>query len=196
MLLKYILAGFLCIFWHISDAQIMYRSRYTSAFLLEGFGISPIASVNYERAPLRYHKYFIAGRVGVGILPAKAGNGGGISIPVGASCNWLVNNLEKGIYRRVMNKCRTKPSKTGTETFLESGVGYARIIYPSEQRNYYNVLVGVRTNFFFDSPPKVNVFYARITLNPRVTRKGLLFYEKTLEGGQNFYGGVSVGMSL
>ena len=170
----------------------MYRSRYKNAFLVEGFGVSPIMSINYERAAIRLTNSFYSGRIGVGFLPAKRGSGAGFSIPVQASYNFKLPKLVQD-YIRSLN---TFPPRFKFETFIESGVGGARIIYPEEQRNYYNVFLGIREQLLIDIPPKPKVIYARISINPRVTRKGLVFYETTDLGGQNFFGGFALGFSF
>jgi hypothetical protein len=180
------------------SAQLIYRSRYKSAILFEGFGLSPIMSVNYEMAPLRYHKSFVSGRVGLGYLPASGGNGAGYSFPVGASYNMLINNLKKGISSRVMNKCKSKPPKFDLEYFLETGVGYSWVVYPSgPDRNYFNLLGAIKAQLVIDTPPKPKVFQVKVSVNPRYDpNKGLLFYEVSRTGGQNFFGGFAIGFSI
>jgi hypothetical protein len=180
------------------SAQLMYRSRYKSAILVEGFGLSPIMSINYEMAPLRYHKSYVSGRIGLGYLPATRGNGAGISFPVGASYNMLINNLKKGISSRVMNKCRSKPPKFDLEYFVEVGAGYSWVVYPSgPDRNYFNVLAALKTQLLIDIPPKPKVIQLKISVNPRIDKdKGLIFYESSSLGGQNFYGGFAIGFSI
>lgn len=178
-------------------SQLMYRSRYKSAIVAEGFGLSPIMSVNYEIAPIRYHKSFATARLGFGYLPAGFGQGAGFSIPMGASYNILINNLKKGLTSRVMNKCKSKPPLFDLEYFLELGGGYARIIYPtSTNRNYFNLVAAFRTHLVIDIPPKPKVFQLKISVTPRVRRSGLVFYEASPTGGQNFYGGFSLGFSI
>jgi hypothetical protein len=180
-----------------ASAQIMYRSRYKSAVLIEGFGISPIMSVNYEMAPLRYHKSFVAARIGLGYLPAGNGNGAGISFPMGASYNMLVNNLKKGIASRVANKCRAKPPKFDLEYFVEVGGGYSWVVYPTgPDRNYFNVLVALKTHLVINTPPKPRVIQLKISVNPRVDKSGLTFYETSSLGSENFYGGFAIGFSI
>ena len=180
-----------------ATGQLMYRSRYKSAILIEGFGISPIMSVNYELAPLRYHKSFAAARMGIGYLPASHGNGAGFSFPMGASYNILVNNLKKGIASRVMTKCKSKPPKFDLEYFIEVGGGYSWVIYPSgPDRNYFNVLAAFKMQLVIEVPPKPHVFQIKVSINPRVDRRGLTFYEVSPLGGQNFFGGIAIGFSI
>ncbi len=176
-----------------ASGQIMYRSRYKSAILAEGFGVSPIMSVNYEWAPVLLHQSFYTGRIGLGFLPARKGSGAGFSIPLQASYNFKLPKLVQD-YIRSLN---TFPPRFKFETFIESGVGGARIVYPGqEQRNYYNLVLGLREQLLIDIPPKPRVIYARVTINPRIRRQGLVFYEVTEGGGQNFFGGVALGVSF
>lgn len=178
-------------------SQIMYRSRYKSAILLEGFGIGPIMSANYEMAPLRYKRSYAAARIGLGYLPAGYGSGAGFSIPTGASYNLLLNNLKKGIANRVMMKCRSKPPKFDIEYFAEFGGGYAKIIYPtSTNRNYFNVLFALKSQLLIDIPPNPKVIQLKVSINPRVNKSGLTFYEISPKGGQNFFGGFALGVSI
>ncbi|UBM57977.1 hypothetical protein LAG90_14305 [Marinilongibacter aquaticus] len=185
------------LFASAAHAQIMYRSRYKSALLLEGFGLSPIMSVNYEAVPLRYHKSYISGRVGLGYMPASLGNGAGISFPVGVSYNFMLNNL-KAIRSRMMNKCKSMPAKVAMEYFVEMGPGYSHVIYPSTNtnRNYFNALLALKGQMFIDIPPKLRVITFKVSVNPRVYKDGLKFYEKTIYGGKNFFGGFAIGFSI
>jgi hypothetical protein len=97
-------------------------------------------------------------------------------------------------YIRSLN---TFPPRFKFETFIESGVGAAYIVYPGqEQRTYFNLVLGLREQLIIDIPPKPKVIYARITINPRVRREGLVFYEVTDGGGQNFFGGFALGFSI
>ena len=175
-------------------SQIQYRSRYKSAILFEGFGIGPVMSANYEIAPLRYKKGFFAARAGFGFLPAAAGNGAGFSLPVGVTYNYLINNLRKGIASRVMNKCRSKPPKFAFEYFLETGLGYAKIVYPSSaNRDYINIYTAFKTQLVIDIPPKPRVIQFKVSVNPRVDipKRTLLFIDKN-----TFLGGFALGISI
>ncbi len=175
----------------------MYRSRYKSAILLEGFGIGPIMSVNYEMTPIRNQKSYFAGRIGLGYLPANFGNGAGYSIPAGATYNVLLNNLKKGIYKRVMNKCKTKPPKFDLEYFAEMGGGHSWVIYPtSTNRHYFNAYGALKVHMLFDIPPKTKVISLKVSINPRINRSGITFYESSPLGGENFFGGFALGFSL
>ncbi len=180
-----------------ASGQLMYRSRYKSAILFEGFGISPIMSVNYEMAPLRYHKSFAAARIGIGYLPASNGNGAGLSFPFGASYNILANNLKKGIASRVNTKCKSKPPKFDLEYFVEMGGGYSWVVYPTgPDRNYFNVLMAIKAHLVIDTPPKPRVIQLKISVNPRIDKTGLTFYQASPLGGENFYGGFAIGFSI
>ncbi|MFT4735071.1 MAG: hypothetical protein ACI9DJ_002277 [Algoriphagus sp.] len=175
-------------------SQIQYRSRYKSALLAEGFGIGPVMSVNYEIAPIRYKSGFLAARVGLGFLPAAKGNGAGFSIPVGVTYNFLINNLRKGIASRVMNKCRSSPPKFALEYFLETGLGYAKIVYPaSANRDYVTLYTAIKTQLVIDIPPKPRVIQIKMSINPRldIPDREILFFE-----GNTFLGGFALGISI
>jgi hypothetical protein len=177
----------------IAEGQFIYRTQYTSALMVEGFGISPIVSANYEWAPIRLNKSFYVARIGFGFIPGERGTGSGFSIPVQTSYVFKLPKLVSD-YMRSLN---TFPPKLRFESFIETGVGGARIIYPGkDQRNYYNLFLGFRQQLLIDTPPKPRIIYARIGINPRVNRKGLVFFENNANGGQNFFGGIALGVSL
>lgn len=182
-----LLHGLLC------DAQIMYSSRFDGAVSAELFGVSPIMSVNYEKVLKQNLNSFYSVRGGFGYLPAANGNGAGFSIPIEATYNKKLLLAEiMGI--KLLN---TFPRRFQFEPFLQGGIGYARIIYPGgDQRNYYNLVLKIRGQFIIKVPPKPKIFFLSVGVNPRVRRRGLVFYESTPGGGENFYGGLSVGMGL
>ncbi len=181
----------------------MYRTRYKTAILTEMFGISPIASINYEIAPLRYQRNFFTSRVGVGYIPGSKNPPKGIpsdygfSFPVGITYNYLVNNLKKGIKKRVMNKCKTKPPKVDFEWFLETGAGCSFAFYQkSSPRQYYYGIIGLRQQMVIDIPPKPKVIYLRVTINPQYFNHKVRIITPLSNGGYAFSGGVSLGFSL
>lgn len=171
----------------------MYSSRFESAVSAEVFGVSPIMSINYERVLKENLNSFYSVRGGLGYLPATKGNGAGISIPIEASFNkkLLLADLT-GI--KLMN---TFPRRFLFEPFIQAGLGYARIMYPGgDQRNYVNLVFKIRGQFIIKVPPKPKIFFLSVGVNPRIKRSGLVFYEATPGGGENFYGGLSLGMGL
>lgn len=189
---KYLFCAiFICIA-QASFSQIMYRSRYTSALIVEGFGISPIMSVNYENAIVRRKKHFYTTRFGIGYLPARKGSPRGISVPVQASYVFMLPKLLQDFIRPL----NTFPPRYKLETFVETGPGYSHIFYKNDNRGYINAFLGIRQQLLIDIPPKPTVIFARISVNPRINRKGLVFYERTEGGGQNFFGGFALGVSL
>ncbi|MGR3811752.1 hypothetical protein [Jiulongibacter sp. NS-SX5] len=189
---KYLLFLVLIVGTHEVCGQIMYRSRYNSAIMAEGFGISPIMSINYENAFIRNKKSFYTGRIGVGYLPAKRNSPRGVSIPVQMSYNFMLPKVLKDLVRPL----NTFPPRLKFETFIETGAGYSRVIYKEDNRGYANLFLGIRPQLLIDIPPKPTVIFARISINPRVNRKGLVFYERTDGGGQNFFGGFALGVSI
>ncbi len=186
-----------------STAQFMYRTRYKSALQAEVFGISPIMSINYEAAPIRFERNFLAAKVGVGYIPGTSNPApgmpadAGISFPVGVSYNYLLNNLKKGVFKRVMNKCKTKPPKFAVEYFAEAGAGASFAFYSiSDPRQYYYAVFGFRQQMVIDIPPKPKVIYLRATINPQYFDNRFRIISKTGSGGYAFNGGISLGFSL
>ncbi|WP_304236790.1 hypothetical protein [Jiulongibacter sediminis] len=189
---KYLLCAVLLAMAQSSFSQIEYRTRYQSAIIAEGFGISPVMSINYENAIVRRQKHFYTTRIGVGFLPAKRSSPKGISIPVQASYVFMLPKLLKDFLRPL----NTFPPRFKFETFIETGPGYSHIFYKNDNRGYINAFLGIRQQLLIDIPPKPTVIFARISVNPRVNRKGLVFYERTDGGGQNFFGGFALGVSI
>jgi hypothetical protein len=170
----------------------MYRTRYTSAVVVEGFATSPIFSINYEYLPVRWRSSFMSLRGGIGFLPgggissANVNNGAGASFPVTATYNFLFNNLRKRIFNRVSVKCKSAPSRIASELFGEAGLGYTLGAYPNGdiRHNSYFIL-GVRQQVVFDIPPHPRVIFLRANLTPSYAL-----------GEFELRGGVSLGISI
>lgn len=177
----------------ICSAQIMYRTRYVGAIMFETFGISPIASVNYEVLPIRWRNSFVSTRVGLGIVPggkstttAFVTNAGGFSLPASLTYNLLFNNLRKGIYRRVYKRCKSAPSRVAAETFGEIGGGYAMTASRTSEIRHYNFgILGLRQQVVFDIPPHPRVLYVRGAVTPAY-----------VENKWELRGGLGLGISL
>lgn len=171
----------------------MYRTRYKSAIMAETFAISPIASINYEYLPVRWTNSFISTRVGLGFLPGgkdtgtgSVTNGGGVSIPTSLTYNYLINNLRRGINKRVSVKCKSAPSKIASEWFVEIGAGYTLAAYrTTETRNFTFGVLGLRQQIVFDIPPHPRVVFLRINVTPSYSI-----------GKYELRGGVGLGVSL
>lgn len=171
----------------------MYRTRYKSAIMVETFAISPIGSVNYEYLPIRWRNGFLATRIGLGFLPGgqetDAGsvtNGGGVSIPTSVTYNYLVNNLRKGINKRVNVRCKSAPSKVAAEWFVEAGAGYTLAAYrTTETRSFMFGIIGLRQQVVFDIPPHPRVIFLRLNATPSYS-----------VGKYELRGGISLGVSL
>ncbi len=174
-----------------SQSQIMYRTRYKSAIMVETFAISPIGSINYEYLPIRWQHSFLATRVGLGFLPGGQGTGsvtnaGGISIPTSVTYNYLINNLRKGINKRVSLRCKSAPSKIAAEWFAEIGAGYTLAAYrTNETRSFSFAIFGLRQQIIFDIPPHPRVVFLRLNATPSYSI-----------GKYEIRGGVSLGISL
>lgn len=176
-----------------SQAQIMYRTRYRTAIMAESFAISPLGSINVEYLPVRWQNSFLALRTGFGFLPGgqstgvgEVANGGGISIPTSVTYNYLINNLRKGINKRVSVKCKSAPSKIAAEWFVEAGAGVTPIAYRSaDTRTYTFGILGLRQQVIFDIPPHPRVVFLRVNVTPAY-----------VEGKYETRGGVSLGVSL
>lgn len=181
----------------------MYSTRYKSAIQLEGFGQSPIVSLNYEIAPIRYKRGFWTGRIGLGYMPGMLNpppglsGGSGFSLPVGVSYNMLLNNLKRDLVRRVMTRCKTMPPKVDVEWFLEGGGGYSLVVYPSdENRQFIFSNIGIRSQLVINIPPKPRVIYARVSLNPVFFNNQVTLLYRSPGGGYRFFGGFALGTSI
>lgn len=177
-------------FWD-SDAQIMYRTRYTTAIMAELTPSSIFPTVNVEYLPARFQNSFIAMRGGMGFEPSSSFTASGVMFPASVTYNILFNNLRKRIFNRVYNKCKSAPSKIATEIFGEIGLGNQFSTYANTTTlNRSMAIIGVRQQVIFDIPPRPRVVFVRANLTPMVyTNKGF--------GNIEFQkGGVSVGMSF
>lgn len=171
----------------------MYRTRYHSAIMVETFAISPIGSINYEYLPVRWRNGFLATRIGLGFLPGgketdvgSVTNGGGISVPTSITYNYLINNLRRGINKRVNVKCKSAPSKIASEWFVEAGLGYTFGAYrTTETRSFTFGILGLRQQIVFDIPPHPRVVFIRVNATPSYS-----------VGKYELRGGVSLGVSL
>ncbi|MFY7909559.1 MAG: hypothetical protein ACOVO2_08405, partial [Emticicia sp.] len=147
----------------------MYRTRYRTAVMAESFAISPLGSVNIEYLPVRWRNSFLSLRGGLGFIPGgkdtgvgEVANGGGVSLPVSVTYNYLINNLRKGINKRVSVKCKSAPSKIAAEWFVEVGAGATPVAYRSaETRTYSFAILGLRQQVVFDIPPHPRVVFLR-----------------------------------
>lgn len=177
----------------ISQAQIMYRTRYRTAIMVESFAISPLGSINVEYLPVRWQNSFLALRTGIGFLPGgqatavgQVANGGGVSVPTSVTYNYLINNLRKGINKRVSVKCKSAPSKIAAEWFVELGAGATPIAYRSaDTRTYAFGIFGIRQQVIFDIPPHPRVVFLRANVTPSYVL-----------GNYELRGGISLGVSL
>lgn len=171
----------------------MYRTRYRTAIMAESFAISPLGSINVEYLPVRWKNSFMAMRTGIGFLPGgqatgvgEVANGGGISVPTSVTYNYLINNLRKGINKRVSVKCKSAPSKIAAEWFVELGAGATPIAYRSaDTRTYTFGILGLRQQVIFDIPPHPRVVFLRANVTPSY-----------VEGKYELRGGLSLGVSL
>ncbi len=170
----------------------MYRTRYTSAIMVETFATSPILSVNYEHLPIRWRTSFLSLRAGVGYVPGggtnsiNVSNSAGVSLPVTTTYNFLFNNLRKRIFNRVYKRCKSAPSKIASEMFGEVGAGYTFAAYPgNDTRHFGFLIVGIRQQVVFDIPPHPRVVYVRANVTPSYAQSK---YE--------LRGGISLGISI
>jgi len=175
-----------------ANAQIMYRTRYRTAIMVESFAISPLGSINVEYLPIRWKTSFLALRTGFGFLPGGKSvgtaptNGGGISVPTSVTYNYLINNLRRGINKRVSLRCQSAPSKIASEFFVEMGAGFTPIAYRgSETRSYSFGIIGLRQQVVFDVPPRPRVVFIRVNFTPSYSF-----------GNFELRGGLGLGVSL
>ncbi len=173
-----------------APAQIMYRTRYTTAMMVE---MSPsnsfLPTLNVEYLPVRYQTSFISLRGGMGYEPN--GNVSGVMFPTSVSYNLLFNNLRKRIFNRVYVKCKSAPSKISSEFFGEIGLGNQFSTYnDTSTLNRLMGIIGVRQQVIFDIPPKPRVVFIRAVLTP-------LYYTNKTHQSFNFQsGGLSMGVSF
>lgn len=161
--------------------------------MVESFAISPLGSINVEYLPVRWQNSFLAIRTGFGFLPGgksvgggTSANGAGISIPTSVTYNYLINNLRKGINKRVAVKCKSAPSKIASEWFVEMGAGFTPVVYRSaEARSYSFAIFGLRQQVIFDIPPHPRVVFLRVNFTPSYSF-----------GKYELRGGLSLGVSL
>jgi hypothetical protein len=161
--------------------------------MAESFAISPLGSINVEYLPVRWQNSFLALRTGFGILPGghstgvgQVANGGGVSVPTSVTYNYLINNLRRGINKRVSVKCKSAPSKIAAEWFIEMGAGFTPIAYRSADTKTYTFgIIGLRQQVIFDIPPHPRVVFLRVNATPSYSI-----------GGFEVRGGVSLGVSL
>ena len=175
-----------------ANAQVMYRTRYRTAIMAESFAISPLGSINVEYLPIRWKNSFLALRTGFGFLPGgkSVGTapaiGGGISVPTSVTYNYLINNLRRGINKRVSLRCQSAPSKIASEFFIEMGAGFTPIAYRgSETRSYSFGIIGLRQQVVFDVPPRPRVVFLRVNFTPSYSF-----------GKFELRGGLGLGVSL
>jgi hypothetical protein len=195
----YLLLLFFLTAGHLAHAQLMYRTRYSHALVVESYGISPNISVNYENAFLRFKSSFVAARAGVGYTfgGILSDNTGGLSFPMGLTLNKTANNFRRKMTNRVLNKCQAAPPKLATETFFEFGLGYTYVHYPSSiDRNYLWGIVGLRQQLVIDIPPKPRVLFLKVHLTPQYYQGQIDFINLRLGGGGGIRAGISVGTSL
>ena len=193
-LVKYFLTLILIItLVETTNAQIMYRTRYRTAIMVESFAISPLGSINVEFLPVRWKNSFLALRTGFGFLPGgksvatgSAANGAGISIPTSVTYNYLINNLRRGINKRVAVRCQSAPSKIASEWFIEMGAGFTPVAYKgTETRSYSFGIFGLRQQVIFDIPPHPRVVFLRVNFTPSYSF-----------GKYELRGGLGLGVSL
>jgi hypothetical protein len=98
----------------------------------------------------------------------------------------LINNLRKGINKRVSVKCKSAPSKIASEWFVEIGAGITPVAYRSAETRIYNFgILGLRQQVVFDIPPRPRVVFLRVNVTPSYA-----------VGKYELRGGLSLGVSL
>lgn len=205
MKLKFIFWLLLCLSY-TSFGQISYRTRYQRAVLIETFASSPIFSVNIENAVNRRMKSFTTLRYGVGFVPGSKKSTGfgwvnnGISLPVGVTQNFNVNNLQRRVKMRVSMRCKSTPSKIALEWFGEVGASYTPIFYGiSAPKHVATGIIGLRQQVIFDIPPKPKVIFVKIQYTPNYSHGSLSWNPFDIlssnSGGLSVFG-ASLGFSF
>ncbi|MBK9935436.1 MAG: hypothetical protein IPP61_05935 [Cytophagaceae bacterium] len=181
-----------------SSGQISYRTRYKKALTVEVFGVSPIASINYEKAFNRKMKSFNTFRVGAGLVPGSMSwiglKDGGLSLPIAVTQNVNLNNLKKRVKHRVSLRCKATPSKVSVEWFGEFGLSYTPVLYANEvPRNYIFGIVGLRQQIVIDIPPKPKVIFLKIQYTPKYYQKHFSYF---IDSHTSSIAGISLGFSI
>lgn len=158
---------FLC---NEASSQIAFRTRYKSAFYIEGLGTSPFFSIGLEHAPVRHMKDFTTMRIGVGGIFGNTGatllKDAALTIPMSVTKSYVVNNLKKRAKYRVSLRCKAVPPKVATEWFFEIGGGYTPVISKADVRHRIYGIIALRQQLIIDIPPKPKVFYLKVQYNP------------------------------
>lgn len=188
----------LLLFSITSNGQISYRTRYKKALTFEVFGVSPIASVNYEKAFNRKMKSFNTFRMGFGLVPGSMSLVGlkdaGLSLPIAMTQNFNLNNLKKRVKHRVSLRCKATPSKISVEWFGEAGLSYTPVFYRNEDpRNYLFGIVGLRQQIVIDIPPKPKVVFLKVQYTPKYYQKHFSYF---IDSHNSSIAGISLGFSF
>lgn len=180
------------------SGQISYRTRYRKAITFNVFGASPIASVNYEKAFNRKMKSFNTFSMGAGLMPGSFSKDflrdTGLSLPIGLTQNFNLNNLKKRVKHRVSLRCKATPSKISAEWFGEAGLSYSPILYTNEPvRHYFFGVLGVRQQIVIDIPPKPKVIFLKFQYTPKYYDKQFTFF---FDSSLSSIAGISLGFSF
>lgn len=183
-----------------SLAQIYYKTRYKAALFVEVLGISPFGSLNLEFCPIKKEKSFFTIRAGSGYVPgSKKPNvdgkkDNGISIPVGISYNFILNNLKRQFKYRISLRCNPHPPRISIESFGELGLGHTT--YFTNVTGYKQFtfgIISIRNQIAFGSEYKKHVLFLKTQFNPFYHNKTFSLFPST---GSVFGLGASIGFSI
>ncbi len=183
-----------------SLAQISYKTRYKTALFVELLGISPFSSLNLEFCPIKNEKSFFSIRAGSGYLPgSKKPNvdgkkDNGMSIPLGISYNFILNNLKRQFKYRISMRCNPRPPRISVETFGEFGLGLTYIFTNVTGFKQYRFgIIGIRNQIAFGSEYKKHVLFLKTQFNPFYHNNAFTLFPSS--GSVSGFG-ASLGLSI
>lgn len=186
-------------------SQWNYKSRYTQGYYAEFGGLSRGASFNYNRILYDAPKGFLSSSIGVAYIygyatvPGEPNPGGyqnsGLGIPVSATYNYSLGNLDQRLRSRMTKKCITRPPRYHLDWFAEGGGGLTPSFFNkgSNERNrvvYFGTL-GLRSQLKVSRPYRDNdlVVFIRGGISPFYDKKNFHFTQLG-----SVYGSVGFGM--
>jgi hypothetical protein len=173
------------------SAHSQYNSRFTQGYYVEAGGFSRGLSFNYTRMFLPTKKSFVAGSIGAAYIWGASSNPGepnpmgfensGLGIPVTATYNYSLGNLDYKLVQRFNRDCYRRPPRLLIDWFLEGGGGLVPSFYNKNSPINNKVIVqgyaGIRTQIKAPRPYKENdiVWFTRLGFSPYYASKTMHF---------------------
>ncbi|MCD8540092.1 MAG: hypothetical protein LRY55_10230 [Leadbetterella sp.] len=172
-------------------SQWNYKSRYTQGYYAEFGGLSRGASFNYNRILYEGPRGFLSSSIGLAYIygystitgqPNPGGfQNAGLGIPVSATYNYSLGNLDQRLRSRMSRKCIVRPPRYHFDWFVEGGGGIVPSFFnkASLERNrlvYFGTL-GLRSQLKISRPYKNNdlVLFLRGGISPFYDKKNFHF---------------------